>query len=113
MLLIVSDVETLDNGCADWAQLIHDDRIPLLPARREPGPRRSLNISNLIFTRHRPSRYRCTHRTRRHSSAGIHNPRSGALTPASLRFDEIPLKFGCNLTLRAAAGRTATRTHVA
>src|ERR1022692_2903221 len=78
MLLIVSDVETLDNRCADWAQLIHDDRVPLLPARRELGPRRSLNVSDLIGARHRPSRYRCTHRARRHSLAGVHNARPGA-----------------------------------
>src|SRR5674536_210584 len=58
MLLIIGDVETLDNRCADPAQLIHDDRVPLLPARREHGPRRSLNVSDLIAARHRPSRYR-------------------------------------------------------
>jgi hypothetical protein len=57
MLMIFSDVETLDNRCADRAQLIHDDRVPLLPARRKPGPRRSLNVSDLIAARHRPSRY--------------------------------------------------------
>jgi hypothetical protein len=37
MLMIFIDVETVDDRCADWAQLIHDDRVPLLPARREPG----------------------------------------------------------------------------
>ena len=55
MLLIFSDVETLDHRCADRAQLLHDDRVPLLPARREPGPRLSLNVSDLIGARHRPS----------------------------------------------------------
>ena len=58
VLLIIGDVETLDHRCADRAELIHDDRIPLLPARRKPGPRRSLNVSDLIAARHRPSRYR-------------------------------------------------------
>ncbi len=58
MLLIIGDAETLDNRCADRAQLIHDDRVPLLPARRKPGPRRSLNVPDLIAARHRPSRYR-------------------------------------------------------
>jgi hypothetical protein len=58
MLLIIGDVETLDNRCADRAQLIHDDRVPLLPARGKPGPRHSLNVSDLIAARHRPSRYR-------------------------------------------------------
>jgi hypothetical protein len=37
MLLIIGNVETLDNRCADRAQLIHDDRAPLLPARRKPA----------------------------------------------------------------------------
>src|SRR6266571_1601688 len=67
MLMVFSDVETLDNRCADRAQLIHDHRVPLLPARREPGPRRSLNVSDLIGVRHRPSPYRCIHRTGRYS----------------------------------------------
>src|ERR1022692_3357561 len=67
------------------AQLIHDHRVPLLPARREPGPRRSLNVPDLIGARHQPSPYRCTHRTRRHSLAGAHNARSGALTLVRLR----------------------------
>src|ERR1039458_595157 len=48
MLMIFSDVEMLDDRCADRAQLLHDDRVPLFPARREPGPRRSLNVSDLI-----------------------------------------------------------------
>ena len=39
MLLIFSDVETLDHRRADRTQLIRDDRVPLLPARGEPGPR--------------------------------------------------------------------------
>jgi hypothetical protein len=73
MLMIFSDVETLDHRCADRAQLLHDDQVPLLPARREPGPRRSLNVSDLIGARHRPSRYRCIHRTRRHSLVAVHN----------------------------------------
>jgi hypothetical protein len=51
MLMIFSDVETLDNRCADRAQLIHDDRVPLLPAGREPRPRGSLNVSDLIGAR--------------------------------------------------------------
>jgi hypothetical protein len=63
MLTIFSDVQTPDSRCADWAQLIHDDRVPLLPARRQPGPRRPLTISDLIGARHRPSPYRCSHRT--------------------------------------------------
>src|SRR5207302_6058636 len=58
MLMIFSDVETVDHRCADRAQLIHDDRVPLLPAGREPSPCRSLNVSDLICARHRPSRYR-------------------------------------------------------
>src|ERR1019366_10797534 len=58
MLLIIGDVETLNNRCADRAQLIHDDRVPLLPAHGKPGPRRSLNVSDLVAARHRPSRYR-------------------------------------------------------
>jgi len=33
VLLITSDVKTLDYRRADRAQLIHDDRVPLLPAR--------------------------------------------------------------------------------
>ena len=52
MLLIRSDVETLHHGSANRAQLIHDDRVPLLPARRQPGPRRSLTVSDLIAARH-------------------------------------------------------------
>src|ERR1017187_10019890 len=67
MLMIFSDVETLDHRCADRPQLIHDDRVPLLPARREPGPCRSLNVSDLIGARQRPSPYRCIHRTGRYS----------------------------------------------
>ena len=39
VLLILGDVETLDHRGTDRAQLLHDDRVPLLPARREPGPR--------------------------------------------------------------------------
>src|SRR5258707_5002768 len=58
MLMIFSDVETLDNRCADRAQLIHDDGVPLLPARREPGPRRSLTVSDLLGAWHRPSHQR-------------------------------------------------------
>jgi hypothetical protein len=58
MLLIAGDVQALDHRCANRAQLIHDDRVPLLPARRKPGPRRSLNVPNLIAARHWPSRYR-------------------------------------------------------
>src|SRR5207249_2203727 len=77
MLMIFSDAETLDHRCADRSQLIHDDRVPLLPARGEPGPRRSLNVSDLIGARHRPSVYRCIHRTRMHSLAGVHTARSG------------------------------------
>jgi hypothetical protein len=77
MLLITGDVETPDNRCTDRAQLIHDDRVPLLPARRKPGPRRSLNVLDLIAARHRPSRYRM-HPPRRHSLAGAHSSRIGA-----------------------------------
>jgi hypothetical protein len=55
--LITGDAQTPDHRCADRAQLIHDDRVPLLPARRKPGPRHSLNIADLIAARHRPSRY--------------------------------------------------------
>lgn len=55
MLLIIGDAETLDHCCADRAQLVHDDRVPLLPARGKPGPRRSLTVSDLVVTRHRPS----------------------------------------------------------
>jgi hypothetical protein len=58
MLLIIGDVQTLDHRRADQTQLIHDDRVPLLPARRKPGPRRSLNVPDLIAAWHRPSRYR-------------------------------------------------------
>src|SRR6266699_2137564 len=58
MLMIGSDVETLDHRRADRAQLIHDDRVPLLPARRKPGPQRDLFVSDLIAARHRPSHYR-------------------------------------------------------
>src|SRR5215471_21767452 len=54
MLLITGDAQALDHRCADRAQLIHDDRVPLLPARRKPGPRRSLSVSDLIGARHRP-----------------------------------------------------------
>src|SRR6266487_2766109 len=57
MPLITGDAQTPDHRRANRAQLIHDDRVPLLPARRKPGPRRSLNISDLIAARHRPSRY--------------------------------------------------------
>jgi hypothetical protein len=39
MLLIIGDAEALDNCCADQAQLIHDDRVPFLPAGRKPSPR--------------------------------------------------------------------------
>src|SRR5205823_6164274 len=83
MLLIFSDVETLDHRGADRAQLIHDDRVPLLPARREPGPRRSLNVSDLIGDRHRPTRYQCVHPTRKNSLAGVNNAREGRVTPLS------------------------------
>jgi hypothetical protein len=31
MMLIIGDVEALDNRCADRAQLIHGDRVPLSP----------------------------------------------------------------------------------
>jgi hypothetical protein len=55
MLLITGDAQALDHRCADRAQLIHDDRVPLLPARGKPGPRCSLNIPDLIAARHRPS----------------------------------------------------------
>jgi len=51
----------------DRTELIHDARVPLLPAHREPGPRRSLNVSDLIGARHRRSPYRCMHRMRRYS----------------------------------------------
>src|ERR1700722_6766230 len=54
MLLIIGDAETPDHRCDDRAQLIHDDRVPLLPARRKPGPRCPLNIPDLIAARHRP-----------------------------------------------------------
>ena len=37
VLLILSDVETLDHRGADRAQLLHDDRVPLVPARGEPA----------------------------------------------------------------------------
>jgi hypothetical protein len=57
MLLITGDAQTPDHRRADRAQLIHDDRVPLLPARRKPGPRRPLNVPDLITARHRPSRY--------------------------------------------------------
>ena len=67
MLISFSDVETVDHRCADRSQLIHDDRVPLLPARRQPGPRRSLNVSDLIGAWHRPP----IHRIRRHSLACI------------------------------------------
>src|SRR5207253_8180663 len=85
MLMIFSDVEALDHRGADRAKLLHDDRVPLLPAPREPGPRRSLAVSDLIGARHRPSPYRCTHPTRRHPLAGGHTARSGTLSPARLR----------------------------
>jgi hypothetical protein len=58
MLLIIGDAQTFDHRRADRAQLIHDDRVPLLPARRKPGPRRSLSVPDLIAAQHRPSRYR-------------------------------------------------------
>jgi hypothetical protein len=45
MLMTCSVVETLDDSCADGAQLIHEHRVPRLPDRRESGPRRSLNVS--------------------------------------------------------------------
>src|SRR5664280_3170495 len=72
---------TLNNRCADRSQLLHDHRVPLLPARREPGPGHSLNVSDLIGAWHRPSRYRCIRRTRRHSLAAVHNARSGLVLP--------------------------------
>jgi hypothetical protein len=55
MLMIFSDIETLDDRRADRTQLIHDDRVPLLPACREPSPRRPLNVSDLVGARHRPT----------------------------------------------------------
>jgi hypothetical protein len=55
MLVIRSDAETFDNRGADRAQLIIDDGIPLVPANRQPRPGRSLRITDLIGTRHRPS----------------------------------------------------------
>src|SRR5664279_2541769 len=55
MLVICSDAETFDNRGADRAQLIIDDGIPLVPANRQPRPGRSLRITDLIGTRHRPS----------------------------------------------------------
>lgn len=54
MLLITGDAQTPDHRRADRAQLIHDDRVPLLPARRKPGPRYPLNVPDLIAARHRP-----------------------------------------------------------
>ena len=62
MLLVLGDVEPLDHRGADRAQLIHDDRVPLLPARGEPGPRRSLTVPDLVGARHRPSRAMCSER---------------------------------------------------
>src|SRR5437764_849370 len=56
MLMIFRDVEALDHRGADRAQLIHDDRVPLLPARREPGPRRALSVSDLVGARHQRGR---------------------------------------------------------
>src|SRR5215217_2506692 len=58
MVLVFGDVESLDHRCTDGAQLIHDDRVPLLPADRQLRPRRSLSISDRITARHRPSRGR-------------------------------------------------------
>jgi len=58
MLLITGDAQPLDHRRADRAQLIHDDRVPLLPARRKPGPRRPLNVPDLIAAGTGPPRYR-------------------------------------------------------
>jgi hypothetical protein len=80
MLVIFSDVETLDNRCTDRAQLIHDDRVPLLPARREPGPRRSLNVSDLTGARHRPSPVDASTEYEKVRLAGAHNARSATPT---------------------------------
>ena len=79
MLLIIGDAETLDNRCADRAQLIHDDRVPLVAARRKAGRRRSLSISDLIANS-------CTglpssetnHPTRQIPLGGVPNSRVGA-----------------------------------
>jgi hypothetical protein len=57
MLLITGDAQTPDHRRANRAQLIHDDPVALLPARGKPGPRRPLNVPDLIAVRHRPSRY--------------------------------------------------------
>ena len=38
----------LDHGSADRGQLFHDDRVPLLPARRQSGPRHALSVPDLI-----------------------------------------------------------------
>lgn len=83
MLLIRGDVETLDHRCAHWAELIHDDRVPLLPTRGEPGPCRSLTVSDLIGARHRPSPHRCIDRTRRRSFEGVHDARSALALPSA------------------------------
>jgi hypothetical protein len=37
MLLIIGDVQTLDHRCANRAQLIHDDRVPLLQPAESPA----------------------------------------------------------------------------
>jgi len=75
MPLITGDAQALDHRHAHRAELIHDDRIPLLPARRKPGPRRSLNVPDLNAARNQPSRYQMHPRTRRYSLGGVHNAR--------------------------------------
>ena len=55
MLLILGEVQTPDDRVTDRAELLGDDRVPLLPAGRQPGPRRSLGVPDLIGARHRRS----------------------------------------------------------
>lgn len=81
MLMIFGDVETLDDRCAHRAQLIHDDRVPLFPAGREPRPRRSLGVSDLVGARHRPSRSR-------HASGRPHPARACRDAPSATARDQ-------------------------
>ena len=74
MPLIIGDVKTLDNRCADRAQLIHDDRVPLPQPAESPGQSPAERPGSHRRW-HRPSRYRMHPPTRRHPLTRVHNAR--------------------------------------
>src|SRR5262245_20437349 len=87
MLLILGDAETLDHRCADRAQLIHDDRLLLLPARRQPG--RPTPLAERLGSHRRPaSALPLSDASTEHDGTprrGVHNARIGAPQQVSPR----------------------------